>query len=152
MMKTILALLVLSALAGCGVIMHGTSQNILCETTPAGALVRSADGSTCSAPCTVSLKRKKDDVLIIEREGYETVALPIHSVLSASSAANILLPGGLVCWAFDVISGGGYRLVPEHVGVALKPLEEEPWPLVDDTTELSVAKQSGPIVEGGSSY
>jgi hypothetical protein len=54
---------------------HGTSQNISCATIPAGALVRSADGTACSTPCTVTLKRKKDDVLTIEREGYETVTL-----------------------------------------------------------------------------
>jgi hypothetical protein len=51
--------------------------------------------------------------------------------------------------ALDVISGGGYRLVPERVDVTLKRLEEEPRPLVENATEFSVAKQSKPIVEGG---
>jgi hypothetical protein len=85
-MKAIVVLLVLSTIAGCGMVTHGTSQSILCQTTPAGALVRSADGSTCSAPCIVSLKRKKDDVLTIERKGYETVTLPVHSVVWGASA------------------------------------------------------------------
>ena len=124
-MKALLLIFALLLLAGCGVISHGTSQSIGCSTIPAGALVRSADGTTCTTPCTVSLKRKKDDVLTIERDGYETVTLPVHSALAGASAGNILLPGGLICWGVDVVSGGGYHLLPEHVDVALKPLVED---------------------------
>jgi len=120
-----LLFIALLAVAGCGTIAHGTSQNIVCVTSPAGAVVRSADGTTCTTPCTFTLKRKKDDVLTIEREGYETVALPLHSALSATSAANVLLPGGLVCWGIDIVSGGGYRLAPDRVDVTLRPIEEE---------------------------
>ncbi len=118
--------LALFAVAGCGTIVHGTSQHILCTTTPAGATVTSADGKTCSTPCTLTLKRKKEDVLTFAREGYETAMLSIHSILSTSSAATILLPGGLVCWGIDVVSGGGYRLVPDHPDVTLKPTERAP--------------------------
>jgi hypothetical protein len=120
-----LSFLALLAVAGCGMIAHGTSQSIVCTTTPAGAVVKSADGTTCSTPCTFTLKRKKDDVLTIEAEGYETATLSVHSILAASSAANVLLPGGLVCWGIDVVSGGGYRLVPDRVDVNLKPVEEQ---------------------------
>jgi len=114
----------LLAVAGCGIITHGTSQSIVCTTMPAGAVIKSADGTTCTTPCTFTLKRKKDDLLTIGREGYETATLSVRSVLSASSAANVLLPGGFVCWGIDVVSGAGYHLVPDHVDVKLKPLEE----------------------------
>ena len=114
----------LFAFAGCGIITHGTSQSIVCTTMPAGAVIKSADGTTCTTPCTFTLKRKKDDLLTIGREGYETATLSVRSVLSASSAANVLLPGGFVCWGIDVVSGAGYHLVPDHVDVKLKPLEE----------------------------
>lgn len=124
-MKGFFLLLPLLAIAGCGTIAHGTSQNIVCITSPAGTVVRSADGTTCTTPCSFTLKRKKNDLLTIEREGYETVALPVHPALSASSAANVLLPGGLVCWGIDVVSGGGYRLAPDRVDVKLRPIEEE---------------------------
>jgi hypothetical protein len=125
-MKGSLPLLVaVLAMAGCGTIAHGTSQNIACTTTPAGATVKSSDGTTCTTPCTFTLKRKKDEHLTIEREGYETATFSVHSILSASSAAaNVLLAGGLVCWGIDIASGGGYRLVPDQVDVELKPVEE----------------------------
>ena len=60
-----LLLVILVAIAGCGMIAHGTSQNIVCITSPAGTVVRSADGTTCTTPCTLTLKRKKDDLLTI---------------------------------------------------------------------------------------
>jgi hypothetical protein len=123
--KGFFLLLPLLAIADCGTIAHGTSQNIVCITSPAGAVVRSADGTTCTTPCSFTLKRKKNDLLTIEREGYETVTLPVHSALSATSAANVLLPGGLVCWGIDVVSGGGYRLASDRVDVKLRPIEEE---------------------------
>jgi hypothetical protein len=145
--KILLLVFALLLLAGCGAISHGTSQNISCATVPAGAVVKSADGSTCSTPCTVSLKRKKDDVLTVEKEGYETVTLPVRSALSKASAGNILLPGGLVCWGVDVISGGGYHLVPERVDITLKPLTEESRPVAENSRELSVANRSKPIFE-----
>jgi hypothetical protein len=132
---------------GCGATSHGTSQNISCATIPAGALVRSADGSTCSTPCTVSLKRKKDDVLTIEKEGYETVTLPVRSALSKASAGNILLPGGLICWSFDVVSGGGYHLVPEHVDLTLKLRAEAPEQAVQRPTGATLTRLSQPISE-----
>lgn len=114
---------ILLAVAGCGIITHGTSQNIACTTMPAGAVIKSADGTTCTTPCTFTLKRKRDDLLTIGREGYETVTLSVRSVLSASSAGNVLLPGGFVFWGIDIVSGAGYRLVPDRVDVKLKPVE-----------------------------
>ena len=124
-MKGLFLLLALLAVSGCGMIAHGTSQRIACTTMPAGAMVTSAGGTACSTPCTLTLKRKKEDVLTFEREGYETAILSIHSILSTSSAANVLLPGGLICWGIDVVSGGGYRLVPDHLDVTLKPTGEQ---------------------------
>ena len=146
-MKALLSIAVLLALAGCGILSHGTSQGINCTTIPAGALVRSADGTTCSTPCTVSLKRNKDDILTIERDGYETVTLPVHSALSGASARNILLPGGLICWGVDVVSGGGYNLVPAQVAVTLKPLASETAQVAGRSMKFSPAKRSEPIFE-----
>lgn len=120
-MRASLLFLALSVLASCGIISHGTSQNIRCTTIPAGALVRVADGTTCSTPCTVTLKRKKDDLLTVQREGYETMTLSIRSVMSKTSAGDILLPGGLVCWGVDLASGAAYHLVPDSVELTLKP-------------------------------
>jgi len=123
-----LLLLLLSALAGCGTLIHGTSQNVVCISSPAGALVRTADGTTCTTPCTVKLKRTKENFLTMEREGYEPVILPVHSSLSKTSVGEVLLPGGLVCWGIDLASGAAYHLHPERVDVSLKPSANEDGP------------------------
>jgi hypothetical protein len=57
------------------------------------------------------------------------------------------LPGGLICWGVDVISGGGYHLVPEQVHVTLKPLTEESEQVVEHPKDLSVTKLRQPIIE-----
>jgi len=120
-MKVSLLFLALLVLAGCGMIAHGTSQHIRCTTVPSGAVVSTSDGTTCSTPCTITLKRKKDDFVTFRREGYDTVSLPIHAVISTNSAGNILLPGGLVCWGVDLASGGAYHLEPASVDLNLTP-------------------------------
>jgi hypothetical protein len=145
--RILLSISVLLALTACGVLSHGTSQELSCVTAPEGALVRSANGATCSTPCTVSLKRKHDDVLTIEKEGYETVALPVRSAISRASVGSILLPGGLIYWGVDLVSGGGYHLVPERVAITLKPLTERGSLATATTTKLSVSKSLTPNLE-----
>ena len=141
-MRTLLSILSLLALASCGALSHGISQDVTCVTAPEGAFVRSANGATCSTPCTVNLKRGKDDILTIEKEGYETVTLPVHSTFSGASAGNILLPGGLICWGIDMISGGGYHLVPARVAVTLRPLDNESLPIAGTAAKLTVSKSA----------
>jgi hypothetical protein len=131
-MKSIGALVLLCLVSvgyGCATIVHGTHQDIACSTSPSGATVRSADGFKCTTPCTVTLTRKKDNTLTIEKEGYETSTVAIRSVLSGAVAGNIIA-GGLIGWGVDAVSGGQDRLVPETVDVTLKPLvaKSEPNP------------------------
>lgn len=116
-----LLLLSFFALAGCGTLVHGRSQDVVCISSPAGAVVRASDGASCTTPCSMKLKRKKDELLTIEREGYEPVVLEVHSTLSKLSAGEVLLPGGLICLGIDLAAGGAFRLTPERVDVDLTP-------------------------------
>lgn len=125
LIKMVVALLTVSLLPACGMMLHGTWQNILCTTTPSGAKITSADGSTCTTPCSVNLKRKKNDTIVIEREGYEQVTLSIRSGVSKSFTAQILLPGGLAYWGIDLAFGGGYELRPGSINIQLKPLNAQ---------------------------
>ncbi len=118
-MKTVFVMVALLTMAACGTITHGTSQRIACATNPAGARVITSGGKECTTPCALTLKREKDDLLTIQKEGYETVTLQVRSVASAATAANVLMPGGLLCWGIDHLSGGASRLVPEQVNIAL---------------------------------
>jgi len=120
-MRLLLLLLALLALTACSTLVHGTKQDVVCISSPAGAKVRTSDGASCTTPCTIKLKRAKDEFLSIEREGYEPMIFPVHSTLSKASAGEVLLPGGLVCWGIDLASGAAYRLSPDRVDVNLQP-------------------------------
>lgn len=139
-MKVTLLILVLVTLAACGTIAHGTSQNIGCATSPAGARVITVDGAECTTPCALTLKRKQDAVLTIEKAGYETVTLQVRSVVSLATAGNILMPVGIVFWGIDHISGGQNRLVPEHLDIALRPLTPQSEPSLETASEDSALK------------
>lgn len=123
-------LFVLSTLAACGTLAHGTKQDVVCISSPAGAVVRTSDGTSCTTPCTIKLKRSKDELITIERDGYEPMIFPVHSSLSKANAGEVLLPGGLICYGIDLASGAAYRLSPERVDVNLKPDTDDKKPSV----------------------
>ncbi len=125
-MKIALLIAMLAGLVGCGLLAHGTKQKILCSTVPEGALVEMSNGAACITPCTVTLSRKKDDTLTIQRDGYETTTLSVRSVLSGTTAGNILMPAGIVCWGIDMASGGAFKLEPDKVNVILTPASPQP--------------------------
>ena len=123
-----LAALVLFALAclstmcgGCATIVHGSSQVVEIRTEPAGATVRLDNGSTYTTPASVKLERKKDYVLSISKDGYQTQTVPLNSVLSGWLVGNIVF-GGLIGGGVDAISGAAYTLTPENISIALTPL------------------------------
>ena len=128
MMRLSFLLLVLFALAACSTLVHGTKQDVACISSPAGAKVTTSDGTSCTTPCTIRLKRAKDQFLTIEREGYEPAIFAVHSTLLKASAGEVLLPGGLVCWGIDLASGAAYRLSPDRVDVNLQPETDDKEP------------------------
>jgi hypothetical protein len=117
----LLLLILTSGGYGCATVIHGTTQDIACSSTPAGASVRSADGKQGTTPCTLTLTRKKDNNLTFEKDGYETTTVTMHSVMSGVVAGNIIA-GGLIGWGVDAATGAQKRLVPETVDITLKPL------------------------------
>jgi len=139
---------------GCATIVHGTTQNIPCTTTPAGATVRTTDGFKCTTPCNVTLKRKQDHTLTFEKEGCEPTTVAVRSVLSGAVAGNILA-GGLIGWGVDAASGGQYRLVPETLDVTLKTaavaMESKPasgtGSVLEKMKELTALKENGHITD-----
>lgn len=95
----------------------------------------------------MTLTRKKDNTLTIEKEGYETNTVTIRSVLSGAVAGNIIA-GGLIGWGVDAASGGQKRLVPETVDVTLRPLvakSETNPPGSEHKTVLEKLKELGDL-------
>jgi hypothetical protein len=117
-----LALICLSCLCGCASIVHGTTQKILVTSCPSPANV-SADGEAKGkTPLELKLKRGKNHLLIVSKEGYQEEQVVIMHVVSGLVAGNIIA-GGFFGWGVDALSGAQYRLVPDKVHIELKPLQ-----------------------------
>jgi hypothetical protein len=124
MARTALVVILLfaaSLFGGCGTIVHGSSQCVNFNTNPQGATLRFDDGMMYTTPSQVKLERKKDYVVTISKEGYQTQTVPLNSVLSGWLAGNLLF-GGIIGGGVDLISGAAWTLTPEQVVMTLAPL------------------------------
>lgn len=107
-----------SLLSGCASIVHGSSQDISVSSDPPGATVRTADGGPFTTPCKITMKRNKDQVLAVTKDGYQTQQVQISSVLAGAVAGNIIF-GGIIGGAVDAATGAAWRLEPEAIAVTL---------------------------------
>jgi hypothetical protein len=118
--KVVVVLITGIAFLGCGTIIHGTRQDIKITSDPADAEA-TVGHIKVRTPATVSLSRLKDQVVTVEKVGYETATVELIRRFNgiATILGNILwlVPGVIV----DVFAGGAWTLEPEMVGVKLAP-------------------------------
>lgn len=124
MSRTIILLLCVT-LTSCATITRGTSEVLVIETEPSGASVTLNPGEIkCISPCSLSLKRKGNYMVQIEKEGYEPVQTQVLSQVAGAGAAgmagNVLL-GGLIGAGVDAASGATKELKPNPLKVTLIP-------------------------------
>jgi len=106
---------------GCGTIVHGSSQTVNISSEPAGAKISLNNGTVLTTPSSAKLKRNKDYIVTISKEGYQTQSIPLNSVLSGWLAGNIIF-GGIIGGGVDLASGAAYTLTPENISISLTPL------------------------------
>ncbi len=124
--RAVIAIGVSLALAGCATIMHGGSKQwVAITSTPAGATATIDGVTTIQTPGQVKLKRGKDHVVVIEKEGYEPAQRIIDHEFSGWVFGNIVL-GGLIGLAVDFGTGGAYKLEPNTVNATLKSQRAAP--------------------------
>ena len=100
----------------CATITKGTSQKIPVTSNPIGAKIIVDGEEAGNTPLTLKLKRKKDHVIRIEKQDYNSLEIRItrRSSPAASILGNIFwgllgsIPGGLIAWggAIGGIFGG----------------------------------------------
>lgn len=108
----------IAAIAGCGTIMHGTSQDIGLASTPSGAKVMLDNKELGVTPTIAKLSRKDNHVVHFALDGYQPTDLTITRSVSGWVWGNIVF-GGLVGLAVDAISGGLYKLSPDQLTATL---------------------------------
>lgn len=122
------------ALAGCGSIVSGTTQQVKVSTNPPGATVYSgrqiADLSGVAVmtnkvvvgvtPLTVILPRK-DGALFVEKEGYLPAEVPLNTKMNPWMWGNILLTSPLST-SIDTSTGASREYDPGEYMIDLQPL------------------------------
>ncbi|MFZ9839772.1 MAG: PEGA domain-containing protein [Opitutaceae bacterium] len=123
LLLVVLGIAAVSLCTGCATIVKGTTQEVPVSSEPAGARV-SVDGSAAgTTPTTVTLSRKANHMVTIEKDGYQLESVAITKSMGGAVAGNIIA-GGLVGWGVDAVSGAQYNLNPTTVNVRLQPVAE----------------------------
>lgn len=118
----ILCILSLVSLSGCATIIKGTTQNIPVASDPTGADVTVDAQLYGQTPIDLSVKRKRDHLVTISKEGYHSKSIPIVKSVGGAVWGNIVA-GGLIGWGIDASTGAQYNLTPESISVKLEPLK-----------------------------
>lgn len=123
--KAIPAICVLIAAAassgGCATIVNGSDQTVAIASNPPNATVELDDGRTFKTPATIKFARKRDHVVTISLDGYETEQVTLMRTISGSVAGNIIA-GGFIGWGIDAMTGSQYKLMPAAISVDLRPM------------------------------
>jgi hypothetical protein len=122
-------LAVLSLLAGCGAIMHGSRQDVMVQSSPVGLKI---DGSpligTFTTPANLSLDRKNNYVLTFSTPGYNPTSVNVTNSIGIGTVVADVVFTGLVGVVVDGLTGSWYGLNPESVNVTLVKSGSGPGP------------------------
>jgi hypothetical protein len=153
----------IALLSGCASVICGPKQAVAIDSKPHGAEVLVYD-SHCdvvfqqTTPCTAKLPRRTPDydaanyVILIKKEGYAPVQIPLTGQVNRAYFANVLTAG--IGFAVDPITGGMWTLSPDAVdssAVTENAVTEKPGFLVslkqEETVAPDVAQQDQPLAK-----
>lgn len=107
-------------LTSCATIINGPDQKVSIYSDPAGADIEINGVEAGKTPATFRIKRAKDHVITLSKEGYHNNTTALTRSLSGVSVLY-LLPGGLLSMAVDSAEGSAFCF-PDEVSVELKEL------------------------------
>lgn len=124
---------VVSALVGCSTMIDGSEQEISIDSNPQGAKVYVAkrahkDGPLVDkflageTPTVVSIARK-DGVVIIVKEGYKTLEVPLEKRINGTFALDVTFLS-LLSTSIDISTGAIHEYDPGKYIAELVPLDE----------------------------
>ena len=107
-MKILVLFLIFSSLYGCAGLFHGTSQTINFNSSPEGAEVIIDGVSRGVTPLAVKLKKNSADSVMIKKEGYKTITMPLEKKYDGLALLNVFWD----CSTTDLITGAIYEYEP----------------------------------------
>ena len=126
-MRAIILGLVVFSVSGCATMTRGTTEAFAIETDPPGASARLSTGLACMTPCSVTVKRRGDFTVWLEKDGYETVTATVTSSIDsgggAGMAGNVIL-GGIIGAGVDAGTGAMHSHKPNPLSVKMVRIGE----------------------------
>ena len=120
-LRLVVVIVLMFTLSGCGVILQGSDQDIEVQTNPTGATVTGGPFvGTYTTPVAVTLERKKNYVLTIEKDGFRTVEVPIHPAVNPIIVVADVVLTALVGVVVDAVTGGWNDLEPDVINATLE--------------------------------
>ncbi len=119
MYKTLSVFILLATLNGCAYVVNSKMVKVPVVTTPEGATL-TVNNRKYNSPATVLIPRGAGDfVLLIEKEGFQSVEIVLKQSIDIALAGNALSFGPLGL-AVDFISGYAYDIEPDLIKANLK--------------------------------
>ncbi len=107
--------------SGCATILHGSTQRVAIESSPAGARATVLpEETTVVTPATVALARKRSHTVRFELAGYRTTNGYLDPMPSSAMLGNAVL-GGLIGMLIDMNTGAAWTQEPDPLRVLLQP-------------------------------
>jgi len=126
----------------CATLLRGSRQTLNFRTDPPDAQV-SIDGRVYTSPVRLSLRRKVEHHVVVQKAGYRTVVFNIRPEWDGISLiGNIIMPGGSIGIVADKVSGADmffYKLAPIDLSPTTHPAP--PAVLYDYHGHLLTAEQ-----------
>ncbi|HMQ58399.1 MAG TPA: translation initiation factor 2 [Rhizobiaceae bacterium] len=114
----------LAAVAGCGTITRGTTEQVAIDVEPKDATVTTSLGLGCTAmPCSIKVPRKEEFTVTASKPGYVTETVEVKTKVSGGGAASVagnVLVGGVIGAGIDVHNGAGLDHDPNPVVIRLR--------------------------------
>ncbi|MEO1243506.1 MAG: translation initiation factor 2 [Pseudomonadota bacterium] len=139
-MRTIILISAALSIASCATVIRGTKETAKFQSTPSGATVTTESISadklgpfSCTTPCELELKRKRDWQVVFEKDGYKPVEAVLEKKVTgggvASGAGNVLA-GGIIGIGVDAGTGANLDLRPNPMIAELALLDSQDNSLV----------------------
>jgi len=109
---------------GCATITRGTTEQFTVQSNPSAASVRLDTGETGVTPVTFTVPRKRDIIVTVSKDGYETATRTVGTKIAGKGAAGLAgnaLIGGVIGIGVDAVSGASLNHEPNPLLVTLQP-------------------------------
>lgn len=107
------------ALAACGTLFSGTTQEVTFDSNVSGTKVYIDGMEICNTPCKTTIDRSGDAIqLVAKKKGYNDRVMTLRSTVNRTAFFNITF---WPSWLTDAVSGGVWEYKNNQVYLQMEP-------------------------------